>query len=535
MPMQLPSVEEVRATVATYWSSDPNVAYAANNRINDWRLSLTHWVGDDVRPFDSRWSSIRRLIASLWEVDEDDFEQMYDCLDPAIWEVLLAVCATSAVDDFFLENGRYTISECCDRLRMNYRPCDNCGSCCECAICSSCDAHVDHTCSGCGECDSCCDCSICEGCGDPVDNTCSHCNQCSSCCDCDLCTRCNYNFADDVRARCEDCECCERCCSCDNRSLRSIRETGNYPAILLSERTRFNSTRKAGIEWEFNNATNSSYINRWAREWKGGIHSDGSCGWECVTPPAAGNYMLDCLEQLGGALENSSATVDKRCGIHVHVDASDLYWPDIFRLMGIYAHLEPLLYALAGQNRQSVTYSSPVGPVFQRALGSIDRKGATIGIGVDIDQGYYPSDLSNRIKRIGTQVIPKKGEGDGRYRSLNLCPWLARNRTSTKDHRKTRVKDTTIEFRMHLGTLDTDRVVEWVKLCVRLVDWISNASDREAQEMLQLSALRALVRIAPESSGWIMERIRAWRKATSRRKRVRRTVQVREGRWTCVG
>jgi len=370
----------------------------------------------------------------------------------------------------------------------------------------------------CGNCSECCECPSCMSCGERSINNCSRCDVCSDCCSCASCSRCGNRF----ESVCESCDRCEDCCRCSD-NLRSRTEGRPWLALDRKERLRFKSSRLCGIEWEINEVEDAEPVERWAGTWRGGIHTDSSCGWECVTAPLAGDYVRRCVLDLGRALEKASATVDSNCGVHVHVDARDLFWPDIFRLMAVHAHIEPILYVLAGQKRAQNDYCKPAAEVFGDSLGRLDRKGATLSLAGDTDFG--PNE--GRGRREARSGIDKKS--GGRYRSLNIVPWLARqSQRRAHDKLTTRARDSTVEFRMHRDTYDADRVASWAELCVRIVDWVARATDAEADALSKMSALRALVTIAPESREWIMCRIAAWRRSTSPRRRV---FTVALGQW----
>lgn len=266
--------------------------------------------------------------------------------------------------------------------------------------------------------------------------------------------------------------------------------------------------RLAGIEWEFNTYPGNQ-LRAWQKKWRAGVHEDGSCGSEAVTPPEAGKRRESCLSELGRVL--SGYEVDEHCGIHVHVDARDYYWADTYRLLRLYAHVEPLLYLLAGQRRTTNTYAAPVGNAFLKALKEPDPKAAILAVvhGGDgkTEQRYSPN---------------KKATG--RYKGLNLAPWVfgRRNRQliKKKGGKKTVVDgvraDSTFEFRLHENSQDAGRVIAWSNLCVDLVDFVVAMNDKQVADLCRKSPLRALIAASPDSRAFVLNRIRQWRKALPR-------------------
>jgi len=378
----------------------------------------------------------------------------------------------------------------CENKAESY--CNRCNDCCDHFNCPACSGHKAESvkCSRCSNCISCCNCFTCTSCNTKYDlaSRCEYCLMCSSCCSCEICSECSSR----VHAN-DSCGYCHTHCECAN-NRRGY--GGPWKADLPKHRVGFNSTRLAGVEWEFNNAAYFNKLGPWTKRWHGGIHADGSCGQEIVTSPMAGDHISKCLTQLGEAFKNAGANIDHRCGIHVHVDACDVTWSDMYRLLWLYSHVEPILFMLAGQQRIGNTYCLPCGAAYKKAMGGADRKGGVLEVAFSSARNGGNSGRSHQRQH------PGKKDG-GRYRALNLCPWLA--------GRKNKAPDTTLEFRLHCNTSEADRVIGWTQLCVRLVDWAVKSTDKDAQE-LPKSALRTLCQIAPECAPYIMKCVKEWRK-----------------------
>lgn len=348
--------------------------------------------------------------------------------------------------------------------------------------------------------------SECGACGQCTTRRCPECDNCSGCCECPHCDGCGSLGVCGEH----DSDMCSSCCPrCNNEG--DTREVDQiHPA---GKRDRFACTRLVGVEWEHNNFDDR--IFRWAERWGGGIHEDGSCGWEAVTPPIAGDNIRKCLADLGSS--GVDGNVDDTCGMHVHVDASDFRWADMYRMIALYQKIEPVLYVLAGQDRSCNDYCDPCGQRYRDALTSPDRKGGVLGVALSPD-----GRLSDG--RVDARYAEKKS--GGRYKGMNLCPWIS--------GRRKKRKDLTIEFRMHERTDDAERVIQWAELLALVVDWTHRASDRDVEE-LPKSALRALCAIAPTKAAWILDRVRDWKRHTrvlkvARRAGMeRRRITVRDG------
>lgn len=293
-------------------------------------------------------------------------------------------------------------------------------------------------------------------------------------------------------------------------------------------RQHFNSTRLVGVEWEYNNcgsgyntygyATNLQTrkpLSRWLKKWKAKIKNDGSCGYEVVSAPLSGDYIAESLRALGKAFIDSQAVVDKRCSIHVHVSCKDFTWQDMYRLLWVYSQVETILFWLGGKERTKSHWCRPCGQAYRKAVSypeeKIQDKVLTVAYSTnkkcDKIEGYFegPSDFAPNMS--GTEFYRRYCErrAQGRYKALNLCPWLSA--------RKGNKKGMTVEFRLHKFAKpeEAEDVIQWVQLLVQLVDWAKNATDDEAKQLPQ-NALLALHMIAPKSRRWIRQRGNKWGK-----------------------
>jgi len=435
-----------------------------------------------------------------------------------------------------------------------------------------------HEVSACGFCGDCCRLGntvgtgrpgaphhYCPVCSSHQQTLCRHCSRCSTCCECILCPH----------AGCQEMQECEGCHNCVDHCSCVLAKTNGpfgktFPAFKKTERKLFDCNRFAGIEWEYNQLLNGNrYIDHWCRRWMSDLHRDDSCGYEAVTAPVAGDYMVKCIEQLGKVFEKSRVRIDNRCSIHTHVDAKDLQWVDMFRFLAVYAKVEPILYLIAGQDRLSNRYALPIGKDYAAALDRTDRKDAIMSVAftsMTREGRKSEVNLSPGYGKDAQKEKPGRRADNHAYcrrRGLNILPWLAgrgpRPRTpvnvpilnndtlekiaqrhgvsvaalmrwnkikqgaklvagrSLVVNKRTIAPDTTVEFRIHPHTNDATRVINWAKLMVRLVDWAAKSTDKDL-ENLPKSPLRILCQnVAPELAPWIMSRVKEWRQETSRR------------------
>jgi hypothetical protein len=352
--------------------------------------------------------------------------------------------------------------------------------------------------SPCGVCEDCCtdNCLVCESCGD------------------------HFNVNYDSHHFHDNCNRCNSCCACDSEDEDEDEPAPSYGKSLLAlskkDRLTFNCARLAGVEWEYNYVDSTKALETWKQRWGGTIHYDGSCGEEAVTSPMAGDYIAKVLTELGAAFKTGRVKIDDKCSVHVHVDAHDYSWHDMFKLLKVYSKVEPLLYLLAGQQRLVNTYCVPIGKDFSKIITTNcpDPKGAIMALALK-------TATSKDARALQREKPGKRTEG--RRRGLNISPWLAA--------RKNKSPDATVEFRMHRDTHDAARVIGWTKLCVRLVDWCVKSSDKDI-ENLPNSPLRSLCQmIAPDCSRWILSRIKEWRESTKFAGKFKRRIHIRGGKY----
>jgi hypothetical protein len=401
----------------------------------------------------------------------------------------------------------YTYTHCQNRFDPDDTTCGLCPDCCE--------VHH-HTCGQCGEHGA--NVSICDTC-----------DTCLDCCDGWRCNSCGDLQHDEVA--CGDCNLCSSCCDCRSQAPR--REPGRpFRADKVSDRKRNRSKRLIGFEFEFNNADDYREMTGWCADWRAGWHSDGSCGEEIVSAPLAGDHVHAALRGLRRAMNNAGATTSDDCSLHVHVDASDYGWFDVYRLIRLYSFLEPALYMLGGQHRTGNDYCNPCGSRYLDALHANDPKAAVmkIAFGRDVE---YQDDWKSQTGARAFKGFAKPGKKHGnRYLGLNLLPWLTgRWGGKRSGGRKTisgvrrigessvRKPDCTIEFRIHeYVRLDggrsptTDDAGEWCQLLATILDWCLAAGEADIAALPRspIKALRTI--IAPRQAKWLGKRLANWRR-----------------------
>jgi hypothetical protein len=153
----------------------------------------------------------------------------------------------------------------------------------------------------------------------------------------------------------------------------------------------------------------------------------GMCG-ELVSPPLCDEQGLMQLRTVIRALASVGGTVNKSCGLHVHVDANDLNAGQILSVVRRYAHFENQINAFMPPSRRGSRWAHSVG-------------------------GHYVDDLLRQVNRYGN---PRNIFGGlNRYMAVNLASYARHG---------------TVEFRQHSGSTNPAKVANWVTFCLHFVN-----------------------------------------------------------------
>ena len=209
----------------------------------------------------------------------------------------------------------------------------------------------------------------------------------------------------------------------------------------------FNETRKFGVEIEFkgNRLAVQDYMNAHGVEchiegynhntrphWK--IVTDASCEYELVSPPIHGQDAFRQLKVACDALAAAGARVDKTCGLHVHHDANDLDVRSFANIFALYIKLEETIDTFLPNSRRS----------------NNNQYCHSLGLTAEEKQRKL-----NQLKKVRTIQDIAYDVYSSRYFKVNAQSYLRHG---------------TVEFRQHSGTVEYDKIVNWVMLTQRIVE-----------------------------------------------------------------
>ena len=187
---------------------------------------------------------------------------------------------------------------------------------------------------------------------------------------------------------------------------------------------------------------------------------------ELTTPKL---YAVDGLRKVKTALEvwnGIGASVNNSCGFHVHVDAYNFSQRELARLLLVWMRIEPVVYFLVSPSRRNNSYAK-----FWRR------------------ESLY--NIAN--------MILGRIDDDDRYYALNLAAFR---------------KYKTVEFRVHQGTTNFEKVKSWTIFCLKLVEkvksglkWYHFSEEPTIEEVLdKLGIVENAVPVIQETRRFLIER-----------------------------
>jgi hypothetical protein len=193
-----------------------------------------------------------------------------------------------------------------------------------------------------------------------------------------------------------------------------------------------------------------SGFTKWKVERDGSV-SVGSYGGEVITPILRGEEGLEQLRAVMRALREAGATVDRSCGMHVHVSVQDLSNSARAELVRQWYRHHDTFDRFIAKYRTKQGYDEGDGASYRSFCPRASH--------------HEWDDQASAMERSGRFGYTDK------YRSLNLTPYA---------------KYGTLEFRGHQGSLNGRKASNWVRLLVGFIDAISENHESELADGLGL-------------------------------------------------
>lgn len=192
--------------------------------------------------------------------------------------------------------------------------------------------------------------------------------------------------------------------------------------VGITRQVALRALRAVGI-----NVQDESYNHTTRGHWK--LVSDSSVrdGFEVVSPILQGEAGIEEAMTVAEALSDAGATVNRSCGFHVHFDAADLNAADVKIIVNRYAAHEAEIDAFMPPSRRgnANTYCESVTSFLNRRF--------------------------NEARTINELAAAQPG----RYFKVNLQSYRRHG---------------TLEFRQHSGTVNANKVANWVRFLGEFID-----------------------------------------------------------------
>lgn len=219
----------------------------------------------------------------------------------------------------------------------------------------------------------------------------------------------------------------------------------------------------AEIEINSSDPTKAVSINRTLNKWKAAVVHDGSLdgdGYEINTAPAKGAAFDREIRDICRKLRRAKAKVARNCGLHIHVDARDIRYISMRRVLQTYLQVEKDLFSMLAPSRRNNHFCSHVSSVaWVRQLANGEMTAPKFRTEL-VRLFYGGRDEMEEGKK-------HKYGGYDRYWALNLQSWFYRG---------------TLEFRAHHGTANPTKIINWGRICESIIDFGLEHTEKEIKK-----------------------------------------------------
>ena len=190
---------------------------------------------------------------------------------------------------------------------------------------------------------------------------------------------------------------------------------------------------RVGIELEYENC--GRIRDHWDRQYWSMVHDPSlrNRGMEFVSGVLKPKDLYAAYNEVKRYIEEGHVSATKRCGVHVHLNASDLTYREVWNLLTLYALMEPTIFKQFADGREMSHFCVPMWANTHWVLG-----------------------LADDVRRLRS---PRAGHNQfnvhrcNKYSAINTAPLTILG---------------SIEFRQHPATKDMRRVHKWISLLLRI-------------------------------------------------------------------
>lgn len=159
-------------------------------------------------------------------------------------------------------------------------------------------------------------------------------------------------------------------------------------------------------------------------------------GVEIVTPALSATKTIELVRAICEAIKDI-AKINLDCGLHVHVGARDMKWNEVVKVANIYTKFERIIDNFFPESRRNSKWAA--------ALGEHNQHNGR--------QSYA------EVLHLGRRQVERAlalREHSSRYYKVNLHRFIT---------------DGIIEFRQHNGTIEAEKICNWVAFLAHLVEY----------------------------------------------------------------
>ncbi len=350
--------------------------------------------------------------------------------------------------------------------------------------CQSCFDDIFTTCYDCGDsfktdemlyqsgdyyCRSCYDdnFSSCDDCGDdyPIDDLIGVANGNSICQDCRdsnyySCYECGEIYHEDNCHYCEDCSdyLCDDCWEEHEHNRRYASEFSFKQGKICKEMPFFDYV---GVEIETFSHQRVPELDFIQVDDDGSISPDFGESCEIKTLPASGDTLVKNIKTLSRELKAGDFGVNSSCGLHIHIDCRKIKDKPIKigQMLQTFMAFEDILYSMLPKSRWGSTYCKPLFDDYDEK----ELKAKTIQEFCKkwYKTDYYTDQINNHY-------------ADSRYHDINAHSLFYRG---------------TIEVRMHSGTIDSEKILNWIYVLLKIKKWsLNNYNEKTIKKAMKMTS-----------------------------------------------
>jgi len=280
------------------------------------------------------------------------------------------------------------------------------------------------------------------------------CDHCLNNCRCDFCVgECECDVCEGFR--CGECECDvhQGYCSCTENNEGRNRDS---LARFIREKTGI-QIRSEG--W---NTTTKEY---WKIIYDGSVSGEGE-DCEVISPPIKGKQGLEDLKKVVNAMKDFGVVVNTSTGLHVHHDIKNISTDALGMLVQFYAFYEGIFDTFQPKSRRGQNAG-----LCQSVKRHFDADTAQ-DVFEKIKQRLRRTDSS--CEKIGE--THNQGIKDNNFDTLFYDEFHYRR--YCKLNLQSYYKHGTVEFRHHSGTVDAEKICNWVELTQALLKYCQKKKSR---------------------------------------------------------